>query len=93
MNRTVHGTRIERFLDRKKVIIYFTPLKSTQKRKVLGHLSDLIYLRKPIPCYYLVYVEVLLPFAEEDWAKRSFRPSGVAREQEVVGLLITSSPR
>ena len=61
IDRTVHGTRIERFRPRKDHQPFHTFEIHTEGGEVLGHLN-MIYLRKPIPCYYLVYVEVLFPF-------------------------------
>jgi hypothetical protein len=61
IDRTVHGTRIERFRPRKDLQPFHTFEIHTEGGEVLGHLN-MIYLRKPIPCYYLVYVEILFPF-------------------------------
>ena len=58
---TVHGTKIERFRPREGSQPFHTFEIHTEDREVLGYLN-MIYLRKPIPCYYLVYVEVLLSF-------------------------------
>ncbi len=59
--RTVHGTNIERFRPQEGTQAFHTFEIHTESGEVLGYLN-MIYLRKPIPCYYLVYVEVLLSF-------------------------------
>jgi GNAT superfamily N-acetyltransferase len=61
IERTVHGTRIERFKPRQGVRPFHTFEIHTEVGETLGYLN-MIYLKKPLPCYYLVYVEVLPPF-------------------------------
>jgi GNAT superfamily N-acetyltransferase len=61
VERTVHGTKIERFRPKEGRQPFHTFEIHTTEGEVLGYLN-MIYLRKPIPCYYLVYVEVLPPF-------------------------------
>ena len=87
VNRTVHGTRIERFRPQEGHHLFHTFEVHTEEGEVLGHLN-MIYLRKPIPCYYLVYVEVLLPFRGRGLGQKilqTFRE--LAESQGVVGLL------
>ncbi|MFB0506177.1 MAG: GNAT family N-acetyltransferase [Thermodesulfobacteriota bacterium] len=61
IGRTVRGTKIERFKPQEDTQPFHTFEIHTEGGEVLGYLN-MIYLRKPIPCYYLVYVEVLFPF-------------------------------
>ena len=61
IGRTVHGTKIKRFKPQEDTHPFHTFEIHTEGGEVLGYLN-MIYLGKPIPCYYLVYVEVLLPF-------------------------------
>jgi GNAT superfamily N-acetyltransferase len=61
IDRTAHGTRIERSRPKKSDQPFHTFEIHTKRGEVLGYLN-MIYFRKPIPCYYLVYVEVLLSF-------------------------------
>lgn len=87
INRTVHGTRIERLRPRERHQLFHTFEIHTEEGDVLGHLN-MIYLRKPLPCYYLVYVEVLLPFRGRGLGQKilqTFRQ--LAELQGVVGLL------
>ena len=61
IDRTVHGTKIERFRPQKGYPPFHTFEIHTKGEEVVGHLN-MIYIKKPIPCYYLVYVEVSPPF-------------------------------
>lgn len=58
---TVHGAKIEQFSPKGKRQPFHTLEIHTEEGDILGHLN-MISLRRRIPCYYLVYVEVLLPF-------------------------------
>jgi GNAT superfamily N-acetyltransferase len=87
VNRTVHGTKIERLRPTERHQLFHTFEIHTEEGDVLGYLN-MIYLRKPIPCYYLVYVEVLLPFRGRGLGQKilqTFR--GFAERQGVVCLL------
>jgi GNAT superfamily N-acetyltransferase len=87
MDTTVHGTKIERFKPQEGTQPFHTFEIHTEGGEVLGYLN-MIYLRKPIPCYYLVYVEVLLPFRGRGLGNkilRAFRQ--FAEDKGVVGLL------
>jgi GNAT superfamily N-acetyltransferase len=87
MDTTVHGTKIERFEPQEGSQPFHTFEIQTERGEVLGHLN-MINLRKPIPCYYLVYVEVLLPFRGRGLGNkilRAFRQ--FAEDKGVVGLL------
>jgi GNAT superfamily N-acetyltransferase len=61
INRTIHGTKIERFRPKENGHPFHTFEIRTEGGEVLGYLN-MVYIRKPTPCYYLVYVEVLPPF-------------------------------
>ncbi len=61
VDRTVHGTRIKYFAPQKGRQTFHSIEIHTERGETLGYLN-MIYLRKPLPCYYLVYVEVLPPF-------------------------------
>ena len=87
INRTVHGTKIECFKPQKSNQLFHTFEIRTEIGEVLGYLN-MIYLRKPIPCYYLVYVEVLLPFRGRGLGQKilkTFRE--FAEDREAIGLL------
>ena len=61
IEKTVHGTRIERLKPRHGVRPFHTFEIHTERGETLGYLN-MICLKRPLPCYYLVYVEVLPPF-------------------------------
>ncbi len=61
IDRTVHGCRVGRYGPTEAGRPFHTFEIHTEDGEVLGYLN-MIYLSKPIPCYYLVYVEVLLHF-------------------------------
>ncbi|HJX60303.1 MAG TPA: GNAT family N-acetyltransferase [Thermodesulfobacteriota bacterium] len=87
MDRTVHGAKIERFRPTggRRPLHSFEIL--TEDRKILGHLN-MIYLKKVIPCYYLVYVEVLPPFRGRGLGNRILKTfMEFAKERKAVGLL------
>ena len=58
---TAHGAKIERFRPRDNRQPFHTLEIHTEGGDVIGYLN-MIYLRKMITCYYLVYVEVMSPF-------------------------------
>jgi GNAT superfamily N-acetyltransferase len=87
MDRTVKGSRIERFSPGKGSRPFHVFEIHTDDGEVLGYLN-MIYMRKPIPCYYLVYVEVLPLFRRRGLGNRilkAFRE--FVEEKRAVGLL------
>ena len=87
IDRTVHGTKIERFRPQEGRRAFHCLEIYTEGGEILGHLN-MIYLRKPIPCYYLVYVEVLPSFRDRGLGNkilRAFRE--FAEKRRAVGLL------
>lgn len=61
IEKTVHGCRIGRYGPQEAKHPFHTFEIHTEDGGVLGYLN-MVYLSKPIPCYYLVYVEVLFHF-------------------------------
>ncbi len=57
IRRTVEGSQIRRFQAAGKAQPFQVFEALTGKGESLGYLN-MMYLRKPLPCYYLVYVEV-----------------------------------
>ena len=87
MDRTVHGAKIEHFKPTggRRPLHRFEIL--TEDRKILGHLH-MIYLKRVIPCYYLVYVEVLPPFRGRGLGNMILKTfMEFAKERKAVGLL------
>ena len=58
---TVHGAKVERFKPRNDSQPFHTLEIHTEEGEVIGYLN-MIFLKRVIPCYYLVYVEVMPPF-------------------------------
>jgi GNAT superfamily N-acetyltransferase len=87
IDRTVHGVKINRFRPGEGRNPFHCLEIYTESGDILGHLN-MIYLRKPIPCYYLVYVEVLPSFRNRGLGNKILK---VFREfvekRRAVGLL------
>jgi len=84
---TVQGTRIERFNPQQGRRPFHTFEIHMEGREILGYLN-MIYLRKPLPCYYLVYVEVLPPFRGRGLGNKILKAFREFAEGEgAVGLL------
>ena len=87
IDRTVHGTKIERFRPKEGNQPFHTFEIHTKGGEVLGYL-DMIFIRKPIPCYYLVYVEILSPFRGRGLGNKILKAfKEFAEDQEAMGLL------
>ena len=61
IDRTVRGTKVERFRPREHRRRFHTLEIHTEEGETLGYLN-MLYLKRSIPCYYLVYVEVMPAF-------------------------------
>jgi GNAT superfamily N-acetyltransferase len=61
IDRTVRGSKVERFRPREHRRRFHTLEIHTGDGEILGYLN-MLYLKQTIPCYYLVYVEVMPPF-------------------------------
>jgi GNAT superfamily N-acetyltransferase len=61
IDRTVHGARIQRFGPREGCRHFHTLEIHTEGGEIIGYLN-MLYLKRSIPCYYLVYVEVMPSF-------------------------------
>ncbi len=84
---TVHGTRIERFKPQQGRQTFHSFEVHTERGETLGYLN-MIYLRKPLPCYYLVYVEVLPPFRGRGLGNKILKAFGEFAEDEgAMGIL------
>lgn len=69
VNATVSGSRIDRFKPEEARNGFGTFEITGENGENLGRLN-MLYLKKPIPCYYLVYVEVGGPFRRKGLGKR-----------------------
>lgn len=69
MDRTVRGATIERFRPSGGRTSFHVFEIQASEGHLLGYLN-MMYLRKPLPCYYLVYVEVMAPFRRQGLGSR-----------------------
>jgi hypothetical protein len=69
VNATVSGSRIDRFKPEEVRSGFRTFEINAETGENLGRLN-MLYLKKPIPCYYLVYVEVGGPFRKKGLGNR-----------------------
>ena len=69
VNQTVSGSRIDRFRPEDERNGFGRFEITGENGENLGRLN-MLYLKKPIPCYYLVYVEVGGPFRKKGLGKR-----------------------
>jgi hypothetical protein len=69
VNATVSGSRIDRFKPEEVQNGFRTLEINAESGENLGRLN-MLYLKKPIPCYYLVYVEVGGPFRRKGLGNR-----------------------
>ena len=84
---TAHGAKIERFKPRDNRQPFHTLEIHTEEGDVLGYLN-MIYLKRMITCYYLVYVEVMPPFRGLGLGYRILKDFiEFAKEKKAVGLL------
>lgn len=84
---TVRGSRIQRFRPDGPNQPFQVFEVYTQEKEVLAYLN-LLYLRKPLPCYYLVYVEVVPSLRGKGLGNRileAFRD--LVEEKGALGLL------
>jgi len=87
IDRTAHGAKIERFRPRDNRQPFHTLEIHTEEGDVLGYLN-MIYLKRVIPCYYLVYVEVMPPFRGLGLGYRILKAfMEFAQGKKAVGLL------
>jgi GNAT superfamily N-acetyltransferase len=61
IDQTVRGSKVERFRPREHRRRFHTLELHTENGEILGYLN-MLYLKRSIPCYYLVYVEIMPPF-------------------------------
>ncbi len=87
INVTVHGATIERFKPDRKGRRFHTLEIRSEDGEVLGHLN-MIYLKRTLPCYYLVYVEVIHSFRRLGLGRRILQTfADYLDEKKAVGVL------
>jgi hypothetical protein len=92
VNATVSGARIDRL--RSDNANGFKTLEITADTgENLGRLN-MLYLKKPVPCYYLVYVEVASPFRNRGLGNRILSAfSDFLMKRSAVGILDNIIPQ
>jgi hypothetical protein len=87
VSNTVSGAKIDR-LDAGQEINGFKVIEiNSESGENLGRLH-MLYLNKPIPCYYLVYVEVAAPFRNKGLGNRILKAyRDFLIEKSAVGIL------
>lgn len=87
IERTVQGTRIEHFTPQRGRQTFHSFEMHTERGETLGYLN-MVYLRKPFPCYYLVYVEVMPPFRGRGLGNKILKAfRDFAEDKGALGLL------
>ena len=87
INLTLHGVKIERFKPRDNHGPFHTLEIHTEEGEILGYLN-MLYLKKAISCYYLVYVEVMPPFRGLGLGNRILHEfMEFVKEKRAIGLL------
>ncbi|MBW1924629.1 MAG: hypothetical protein JRF59_13045 [Deltaproteobacteria bacterium] len=87
VDRTVSGSRVDRLKPEDSEKGFRMLEINSAEGENLGRLN-MLYLKKPIPCYYLVYVEVAAPYRKKGLGNRilvHFRDFLV--EKSAVGIL------
>ena len=69
MNATVSGSRLDRLKPEESNNGFRLLEINAESGENLGRLN-MLYLKKPVPCYYLVYVEVTAPFRKRGLGNR-----------------------
>lgn len=72
VHNTVSGSKVNRLRPEDSHNGFKVIEVNAESGETLGHLN-MLYLRKPIPCYYLVYVEVAMHFRNKGVGNRILR--------------------
>jgi len=84
---TAHGAKIERFRPKDNSQPFHTFEIHTEEGEMIGYLN-MIYLKRVIPCYYLVYVEVMPSFRRLGLGNKILKAfMEFAKDKKAVGLL------
>jgi GNAT superfamily N-acetyltransferase len=87
INVTVHGATIERFKPDTKGCRFHTLEIRSEEDENLGYLN-MMYLKRVLPCYYLVYVEVTHSFRRLGLGRRILQTfAAFLNERKAVGVL------
>ncbi len=87
VHATVSGSKIDRLKPAETRRGFHVLEITAESGEKLGHLN-MLYLKKPIPCYYLVYVEVAAPFRKKGLGGKILQYfSDYLNDKSAVGIL------
>lgn len=87
IDHTIRGTKIERFRPNEHRRRFYTLEVHTDDGETLGYLN-MLYLKKSLPCYYLVYVEIMPAFRRLGLGSRIITAfAEFLRDKKAIGLL------
>lgn len=93
MDHTIRGTKIERFRPKEHRRRFRTLEVHTDDGETLGYLN-MLYLKKSLPCYYLVYVEIMPAFRRFGLGSRIITAfAEFLRDKKAIGLLDNIIPQ
>ena len=93
INKTISGSKISLVKDFSQANAFHTIEISSEEGKQLARLH-MLYLKKPIQCYYLVYVEVQYPFRKKGLGTKVVNYFNKFLEEKVaIGILDNVIPR
>jgi len=93
VDRTVSGSKLDRLKSEHTANGFKVIEVNGESGENLGRLN-MLYLNKPIPCYYLVYVEVAAPFRNKGLGSRILEEMrAFLTEKSAVGILDNIIPR
>jgi hypothetical protein len=93
VNQTVSGSRINRLKPQDSHNGFRVIEVNSETGENLGRLN-MLYLRKPLPCYYLVYVEVGAPFRRKGLGTQILKHFGkFLIRRSAVGILDNIIPK
>ena len=93
VDATVSGSRIDRLKPNSGANLFRVLEINAETGENLGRLN-MLYLNKPMPCYYLIYVEVAVPFRRKGLGNRiieHFRD--FLNEKSAIGILDNIIPK
>ncbi len=93
VNKTVSGSTVDRLKPEQATNGFQVLEINAESGENLGRLN-MIYLNKPMPCYYLVYVEVAAPFRNKGLGSRILEEFGnFLIKKSAIGILDNIIPQ
>ena len=93
VNTTASGSKIDRLKGHRSPNGFHVVEMNAETGENLGRLN-MLYLKKPVPCYYLVYVEVAAPFRRKGLGNRMLKYfRDFLMQKSAMGILDNIIPR